>query len=66
MGGAEYNYKAVQSAIDSSGRHGKKISKKEGKLIHALLRGRKISDAPIVKAKPKKKARGGMPRNRHF
>lgn len=36
-----YNAAAVNNAIDSSGRSGRKISKREAGRIHALLRGRK-------------------------
>jgi len=35
----EYNEKSVNDAIKSSGRYGKKIGKKEGSLIHRLLKG---------------------------
>lgn len=35
-----YNKKSVDDAIKSSNRYGKKISGKEAKLIHALLKGR--------------------------
>jgi len=35
-----YNREAVNNAIKSSGRHGKKIGKKEAGLIHRLLKGR--------------------------
>jgi hypothetical protein len=35
-----YNAAAVQSSIDSSNRHGRKIGGREAKMIHALLRGR--------------------------
>ena len=34
-----YNFRAVQKAIDNSGQFGKKISKRESKAIHALLKG---------------------------
>lgn len=37
---ATYNAEAVQKAIDASNRRGPKISGREAKLIHALLRGR--------------------------
>jgi hypothetical protein len=37
---ARYNAGAVQKAIESSSRHGPKIGAKEGRAIHALLRGR--------------------------
>lgn len=35
-----YNAVAVNKAIESSNRHGRKISRREAKLIHALLKGR--------------------------
>jgi len=35
-----YSKEAVQKSIESSNRSGNKISKKESKLIHALLKGR--------------------------
>lgn len=35
-----YHAGAVQNAIDSSNRHGRKIGGREAKMIHALLRGR--------------------------
>jgi hypothetical protein len=35
-----YSKEAVQKCIESSNRSGQKISKKESKLIHALLKGR--------------------------
>jgi hypothetical protein len=35
-----YNPKAVDDAIASSNRAGRKIGKREAKLIHALLKGR--------------------------
>ena len=34
-----YNRGAVQQAINSSNRHGKRIKGKEAKAIHALLKG---------------------------
>lgn len=37
---SNYNAEAVQKAIEASNRRGPKISKKEAKLIHALLKGR--------------------------
>ena len=41
-----YNAQAVNAAIASSNRAGRRISGKEAKLIHALLRGRD----PLTKA----------------
>lgn len=35
-----YNAAAVNKAIASSNRAGRKVSRREGKLIHALLKGR--------------------------
>jgi len=37
---SNYNAEAVNKAIASSNRAGRKISKREAKLIHALLKGR--------------------------
>ena len=37
---ADYNAQAVDAAIASSNRAGRRIGRKEAKLIHALLRGR--------------------------
>lgn len=34
-----YSREAVQNSIDSSNRHGRKISRRESNLIHSLLRG---------------------------
>jgi len=36
----KYNPAAVEAAIASSNRAGRKIGRREGKLIHALLKGR--------------------------
>lgn len=36
----DYNPEAVQKAIEASNRAGRKIGRKEAKLIHALLKGR--------------------------
>jgi hypothetical protein len=35
----QYNPEAVDAAIASSTRHGRKITRREAKLIHALLKG---------------------------
>jgi hypothetical protein len=35
-----YNAKSVDEAINASNRHRRRISKKEARLIHALLKGR--------------------------
>jgi hypothetical protein len=40
-----YNAAAVNAAIAASNRAGRKISAKESKLIHALLRGRQLQGA---------------------
>lgn len=45
-----YNREAVNEAIASSGRAGKKIGGKEAKLIHRLLKGRDSSDLSIIDA----------------
>jgi len=37
---SNYNAAAVQKAIEASNRAGRKISAKEARLIHALLKGR--------------------------
>jgi hypothetical protein len=37
---SRYSPAAVDAAIASSNRHGPKISKREARLIHALLKGR--------------------------
>lgn len=42
----EYSKSEVDKAIKSSGRYGKKISGKEAKMIHAILKGRQKSDEP--------------------
>jgi hypothetical protein len=38
--GQRYNAIAVDNAIAASNRHGRKISGREAKMIHALLKGR--------------------------
>lgn len=40
-----YNAANVDRAIASSGRHGRKIGKRERNLIHALLKGRQPARA---------------------
>ena len=42
--GPRYNRMAVQSAIDSSNRRGRKIGGKEARLIHAVLKGHQRGD----------------------
>jgi hypothetical protein len=40
----QYHPKAVDAAIASSNRAGRKIGRREAKLIHALLKGRTASE----------------------
>ena len=64
---------ALQEALTTAIREWYELNAKDGydltdwdggRLKDELPKAKKISDAP--KAKRKKKARGGMPRNRHF
>lgn len=57
----KYDAAAVQRAIESSSRHGPKISGKEAKLIHALLKGRHGNPGKLAAYE---KALGGRIRQR--